>query len=662
MSGDILILDDDPEFRAFVSAVLSRQGHRCVEAGDIASALPLLEQDGIHLCVVDGVLPDGTGIGFIEALRARGWGGAVLFLSAFWWDQGTYRLLTEKLGVSQVMQKPVSARELLVQVQAALELVGDETPSPAPAEEDLDQDLSALRRAFTERVDGRITALEQAAADARKGDTDALERLRYAAEKLHGAAGTYDFEQVSAAAGRIERVAEALKDPALPDPRRHWDELTVLLARARAGARVHRVNTPVAGRDQERARVLVVDRSEDLLDKLPAVGRRREVEIVRANDLRETMAVAAEHRLDAAILGVSLDGERDGFEVAAALRSLPGLERLPLAFHADDGSPGNRLASVNAGGRLFLDGPVTPEDVVDVVGTLAAEPEPIRVLRAGGPDSLDAPLERAGFEVHAVDHPLHLLDALARINPDLLIIDTVLPGLSGLDLCRSVRATAGWALLPILLLSDLEGDAARIAALDAGADDALPRRPSGAELIARVRLRVTRARVVTGRLARDPLTGMLARSVFCDYLDARLSEARRRAEALSLALIAVDGYDGIPDRVGHAVRRELMGSIGRILTHRFRKHDLRACWGENRFVLVFLDERPTAARLALTRVLAELRERSFLGHGGRRFRVSCSAGVASFPVAGTSVEELVDAAEAQLLQAFERGGDQVRVR
>jgi DNA-binding response OmpR family regulator len=93
-------------------------------------------------------------------------------------------------------------------------------------------------------------------------------------------------------------------------------------------------------------------------------------------------------------------------------------------------------------------------------------------------------LEQAGFEVLAASDGIGGLELHAREQPDLVILDLMLPGLDGMEVCRRIRA---WADTPILMLTARQGEEERIAGLELGADDYLVKPFSPRELVSRVR-------------------------------------------------------------------------------------------------------------------------------------------------------------------------------
>ena len=103
--------------------------------------------------------------------------------------------------------------------------------------------------------------------------------------------------------------------------------------------------------------------------------------------------------------------------------------------------------------------------------------------------------ENLAFDGHTVHHVLRGDEALARVTaarPDLLILDVMLPGLSGFEVCRRIRQTD--RRLPILLLTARSEDVDKVIGLDLGADDYLTKPFSLSELLARVRALLRRSR------------------------------------------------------------------------------------------------------------------------------------------------------------------------
>ena len=144
-------------------------------------------------------------------------------------------------------------------------------------------------------------------------------------------------------------------------------------------------------------------------------------------------------------------------------------------------------------------------------------------------ESLRRSLRFNGYEVLTADDGLEAVETVRAKNPELLILDVMMPNMDGLEVCRTLRS-GGWDR-PILVLTARDGVSDRVAGLDAGADDYLPKPFALEELLARVRSLVRRASA-DSIAAEAPVESKLS---FEDLeLDADTREVSRGGRAISL--------------------------------------------------------------------------------------------------------------------------------
>lgn len=102
-------------------------------------------------------------------------------------------------------------------------------------------------------------------------------------------------------------------------------------------------------------------------------------------------------------------------------------------------------------------------------------------------------LEKSRYSAHIIADGSKALAFVRQTPPDLIILDLMLPGLSGMDVCRAVRDDSRTAALPIIMLTARGEESDRILGLDVGADDYVVKPFSPNELMARVRALLRRA-------------------------------------------------------------------------------------------------------------------------------------------------------------------------
>jgi DNA-binding response OmpR family regulator len=107
-------------------------------------------------------------------------------------------------------------------------------------------------------------------------------------------------------------------------------------------------------------------------------------------------------------------------------------------------------------------------------------------------------LRREGFEVQTAGDGLAAMEAVAVQAPDIIILDLLLPGIDGLEVCRRIRRTSG---VPILMLTARGEEVDRIVGLEVGADDYLSKPFSMRELVARIRAMLRRRELLIEEIA-----------------------------------------------------------------------------------------------------------------------------------------------------------------
>ena len=164
---------------------------------------------------------------------------------------------------------------------------------------------------------------------------------------------------------------------------------------------------------------------------------------------------------------------------------------------------------------------------------------------------------------------------------------------------------------------------------------------------------VTTERRVRATLERracyDPLTGLANRYLLRDRFEHVAAQARRHGSIHTLTLLDLDGFKQVNDRFGHIAGDEVLTFLGARLMDLVRGEDTVARLGGDEFVLLLMDADPHSTGLIMRRLGESLASFALSGLGP--LGLSCSAGVAFFPVDGMTLEGLLDAADKRLYAA-----------
>jgi diguanylate cyclase (GGDEF)-like protein len=514
-------------------------------------------------------------------------------------------------------------------------------------------------------LDRRVERLEETVAAMLEGKLD--EGLRAGAErdahKLAGSLGMFGLSRGSDLARELEQALGVLDGPALSDAPR-FAELVLEL-------RSQLDDTPAAEHDghldppaSDGRALLLVSPDPSLTERLSVEALRRRLRPRSAASSAGARRLVAIEPPDAVVLNLNLSGgDHDGLEL---LVDLAGKEPpVPVFVLTGSESLVDRVEVVRRGARGFIQRSRPARQVVDAVReTIERRDRPEAKLLAVDDDpaisdALAAMLAPVGLEVTTLNDPRRFWERLEAVDPDLLLLDLDMPDLDGIDLCRAVRADVRFGQLPVVFLT-ARADAQSVQRIfEAGADDYVSKPIVGPELVTRIQNRLDRVHHYRELAERDSLTGVASRLKSTAALEVLIALADRFGQPLSIALIDLDYFKELNDRLGHAAGDAALARIGAMLVESFRGEDVVGRWGGEEFVVGMYGMVRDDGIQRMAEVLETFRAEQFTGRDGRSSRVSFSAGVAEFPRDGEDLHDLYRAADEALYRAKAEGRDRV---
>ncbi len=161
-------------------------------------------------------------------------------------------------------------------------------------------------------------------------------------------------------------------------------------------------------------------------------------------------------------------------------------------------------------------------------------------------DALVVGLKREGFLVHAARDGMAALEMFDAVRPDLVLLDVMLPRMSGLDVCREIRSKSR---VPVIMVTAKGSEIDTVVGLEVGADDYVTKPFRLRELVARMR-------AVLRRTPQEQPVNDAAFEVGALRLDADRHEASLRGEALALPLKEFELLELLMSNAGRVLTRE----------------------------------------------------------------------------------------------------------
>ncbi len=282
-------------------------------------------------------------------------------------------------------------------------------------------------------------------------------------------------------------------------------------------------------------------------------------------------------------------------------------------------------------------------------------------------------LEMIGYDVEWVKTGKAAIK-IAKTKPiDVILLDLVLPDISGREVCRYLRKGRDTNEIPIIMLTVKDEVTDKAAGLAAGADDYLPKPYSSLELNARIYV-CLRAKALRDELqkknkqltemleeaklfeATDRLTGLFNRRHCETLIEYEFRRSTRYGFPLSCFMLGIDCFKTAKDNYGDRVGDAILLEMARLIKNTLRATDTTARWGSEEFLLMLPQTGNQGAMTVAQKLLNKISKHTFSGLPVGR--ITMSIGIAGLPMPSIRTsEKLINAAARSMYEARRKGCD-----
>jgi len=272
-------------------------------------------------------------------------------------------------------------------------------------------------------------------------------------------------------------------------------------------------------------------------------------------------------------------------------------------------------------------------------------------------DALARRLARSGYTVLTAESGSAALRMIREHRIDAVLLDVMMPGMSGLETLRQLRELRSVADLPVIMVTAKDQSEDVVEALDLGANDYVTKPIDFAVALARIRAQVTTRRA-------DPLTGLPNRVLFMDRLNRMLTNGQTAgSQAFAVLFLDLDRFKVINDSLGHAAGDALLVEIAKRLENSLRTADTVARFdgqhtlarmGGDEFTILLDGVGDVACALAIANRLRAAVAQPFQLLG-REVVTSISIGIVVSAARYRHAEDMVRDADTAMYRAKERG-------
>ncbi|MCF7984287.1 MAG: diguanylate cyclase [Thiohalocapsa sp.] len=266
------------------------------------------------------------------------------------------------------------------------------------------------------------------------------------------------------------------------------------------------------------------------------------------------------------------------------------------------------------------------------------------------------------YDVMVAPDGLEAIEILRREAPDVILLDIVMPGMDGYEVCRQIKSHPKWRDIPILFITAKTDEASLLRAYDVGGSDYVTKPFRSRELLARVRTQVEYRRAMEKlRLmaVTDDLTKTHNRRAFFHSATRLFEQARTTGGPLAALMLDIDHFKRINDLYGHATGDEALRRFSRTVAGQLEPKHLFGRLGGEEFAVLAPHCSEAEADALGERICAAVSQIR-LEPPADELDLSVSIGVSHILEGSENFDDLLRIADRRLFEAKRNGRNRVR--
>jgi len=240
-------------------------------------------------------------------------------------------------------------------------------------------------------------------------------------------------------------------------------------------------------------------------------------------------------------------------------------------------------------------------------------------------------LTDAGFEVSVISDPTSVLEQTKNLMPDLILLDIMMPGMTGIEVKKQLNEEKVTAEIPVIFLTAKATAEDVVKGFHLRADDYIPKPFEMPELLVRIEAVISRRRYFEEIAMKDAMTGLQNVRVFKSKLQLFFDIAQRYGRVFSVAVLDIDDFKKINDTLGHSAGDRILKEFSRMMTLIFRRPDVLVRYGGDEFVILLPESNESQAAIAIERLRKSLEGKLFeVDDEGNKIPMAFSVGIATY--------------------------------